>query len=48
MQNIICHEGKCWEEDKKDELHVEELWEPYNIVDQIEKELWQKESYGAY
>jgi len=39
MQRIICHDGRCWDPDRKKTL-FENLFEGKSEVEQIEKELW--------
>jgi hypothetical protein len=42
---VVCHKGKCWEIGSTKPTHFEVLFDESNIVDQIEKELWERNLY---
>lgn len=39
---IICQRGKCTRVEDKNLIHFEEMFRQGNIVDDIEKDLWQQ------
>lgn len=45
MKDVVCHNGKCWEE-KGNIIPFDDLFEKDSIVDQIEKDLWRNNFYG--
>jgi len=46
MEDVSCHEGKCWTAKKGVAVYFDELFDESNIVDQIEADLWKSTLYG--
>jgi hypothetical protein len=46
VEGVACHKGKCWEV-RRGAVDFEDLFEPHNIVDEIEQDLWKNNFYGS-
>ena len=46
-QKIMCHQGRCFEEEEEDSSTVfESVFGEENVVKKIEKDLWKDMLYG--